>query len=148
MSSIANMLLCSPPKSQLQVAGHKLPRHWFTDDWLMNSWIKKRSDRRRTGEEQKNPDTKVQTVAPVGPYCFYHSVSLQLFMCCNVALLCSWLMDQQHKQEWPTNRLYHMFLTLPLLTTNTLQRTAFAYAQKRHNRFSLPCQTELHHQAT
>lgn len=35
-------------------------------------------------------------------------------MCCNVALLLGWLVTQQkHKQQWPTDRLYHMLCTLP-----------------------------------
>lgn len=72
--------------------------------------------------------------------------SLQLLICCNVALLLGWLVTQQkHKQQWPTDRLYHMLCTLPPsdIRAHCRQTSAQPKKTKKKNSLRVKAQRDL-----
>lgn len=89
---------------------------WMLIGWQVG-WKREGSNSRvhqeqeiKTSKIKKNAWWKAQRVVTVDMFhCFYYSVSLHLFLCCNFAFLCGWLMEKQ-QHERPTDQLYHIFV--------------------------------------
>lgn len=114
-SHTADMLSCSPPKSQPCVSGRDSAESHLLDKWAIM----------RVHGEQENCKKKrpKKILKSTDNGCSGLLVSAQLFVYYNFTLFCSWLSnEQQHKQDWPKDRLYHILCTLPATDNRSLCR--------------------------
>lgn len=118
----ANVLPCSPPKSQLHVAWHE----WQCASikrWLADSGQNR--ERSLSGDHQeweKYETTKKRKNITV------FNISHHLFACDMSVLLWHWLMDQQQrKHNWPTDRLCNIFFIQPASDSRCSLQSEAAY---------------------
>lgn len=99
-------------KSQLHINGRGWPLGWVNTHWLIKGKHKYWSywDFTRNRRSKKIIVVKRNTAWKAQSGCSGHSLfSLHLFVCYNLTLLCGWLkINKQHKEDLPTDRLYHI----------------------------------------